>query len=925
MELLTNSVITEKDFLQRDAPPLIGGLRNCAPGWHEFEVKMDPVSVDDDSYLIMDLGDRKESVPMRSRRSLLVYSPRPFHLTYSPPRPRRCSSYTVYALNLLSFDHKELARRFENSVFGDRDKVTALLQLERDEDRWQALKEFIATDLFYCSYWGIWVERPRDVSWEGDGIIRSHSYEPRFLVHDEDRSTRTTMVRCEISGNSISALLLPRIFVSDTDGNFTEQMGIRFPPMIEHRESERLIHVPHVARLKICPASCPGTIRITELRFDSSTFGILLARIFTSTIGGGYREVPTIVRELLQFRSGHGQATGRRGITSKFWLLYRRLSRALSSRELPGTSLTQDLSTWLHDFQPSPAVLKSYCAESERLGLNTRFSVICTQNRARNFSFNELIRSLIEQTYSQWELLLVDDMPAATPASSLNSDKDPRIRYLGKQQHPSIAASSNVALRQASGDYVIFVDPCVVLEKHALFKCAMAVRSEGADIFYSDEYTIGEVDDKILDVTTRPSFSIDHYLSHPYFGHMVGTRRDLAERAGLFDESLQFGQDIDFNLRCLELANVVTHIPDYLCRSRQHGASAVDSEDVQDMASIVSVIEQHLARTGRQATVRTTRNRMVFDVRDRFPEDARVAAIIPTKNNHQLLKKAVDSCIQKAGDVKVEIFIIDHDSDDEATRRYLGELKEQSIATILPYQGPFNFSAMNNMAVSKLSPDIAYYLFLNNDVEAHSDGWVESMAANCSRPDVGVCGAMLLYPDNNIQHGGVTIGLLGAAEHSYKSENYYDSAQNPSLGHACAFVTRRDSMAVTAAAMMVRADVFQEIGGYDERLHVGFNDTDLCLRIFEHGYKVIFDANIVLYHFESATRGTGATDPHPTDTQRFRNKHRIWIEKKDLFYGAHLAMAATTRDFDTNARSQFSRPRTIIQPNGCYGARFAKL
>jgi GT2 family glycosyltransferase len=221
---------------------------------------------------------------------------------------------------------------------------------------------------------------------------------------------------------------------------------------------------------------------------------------------------------------------------------------------------------------------------------------------------------------------------------------------------------------------------------------------------------------------------------------------------------------------------------------------------------------------------------------------------------------------------------VDHDSDDPATRAYLLELADS--VRVLHYSGVFNFSAINNFAVSKLGLDYSHYLFCNNDIEAIEPGWLERMLELAQKPNIGIVGAMLFYPDRkHLQHAGVCVGMYGAAEHYGKWIQFPDDPVEPELMRV-----NREVSAVTAACMLVRADAFRGVEGFDEAIAVGFGDVDLCLRVGERGYRVVMSPHARLVHHESYTRGTSRVDPHPKDSALFRLKWKQLLRAGDPFY-----------------------------------------
>jgi O-antigen biosynthesis protein len=505
----------------------------------------------------------------------------------------------------------------------------------------------------------------------------------------------------------------------------------------------------------------------------------------------------------------------------------------------------------------------------------------------------EALDSLLGQWCDHWELICVDDgstAPHVREVLRVYAQHDRRIRVVPSVENLGIARATNFGLRAARFDYVAFMDHDDVLEPDAVWQILRAARETDADMLYSDEVLTGESLNEVLDVRCRPAFSYDYYLSHPYFVHMLALRTAIAQRIGGWDESMRISADVDFVLRAIEASRSVAHIPAVLYRWRTHGGSTGHSRQDEVMAATRDAIQRHLDRTGRHATVRNGASFNQFHI-DWQPDDGLILIVIPTKNRVDLLRTCVESVDRFSKGINYRIVVIDHESDDPATRAYLDEISGRHV--VMPYSGPFNYARMNNQAVAQYGQDAAYVLFLNNDIEVLQEGCIDRLRSLAHREDVGIVGALLLYGDKRVQHAGVIIGFNGSADHAFKlARAYTDEAGTREIGYNASLTAVRDFSAVTAACMMMRRSVFEAVGGYDEELAVGFNDTDLCLRVRELGLKVLYDGATVLFHYESATRGETRQILHPEDTELMRTRWKAMIEGGDPFYNPNLAVAA---------------------------------
>ena len=501
---------------------------------------------------------------------------------------------------------------------------------------------------------------------------------------------------------------------------------------------------------------------------------------------------------------------------------------------------------------------------------------------------DEAIASVASQDASEWELICINDgstRSGVTEVLSRWSNADPRIHVISCSINMGVAAATNRGLAEATGQWVTFLDHDDRLEPEAVRR-VLAAASDSPEIIYTDEALTWDCTDTIRAFSNRPAFSHDFYLSHPYFVHLVVVRRDIAMAVGGFDEQLSISADVDFVLRVLERARTVGHLPAVLYRWRTHAASQGHQARARVTQTTCEAIARHLARLG-QPDVHVSGGPVFNTFRiDRATTTVRTLAVIPTRDRIDLLAQCLQSLARTVPEGRLDIVVIDHESCEDRTREYLASLG--SNVQVMRYEGPFNFSRMNNEAVRRYGAGYDHLVFINNDIEAHEQGWFERLSALCSRPDVGVAGATLLYPDRRIQHAGVVLGLGGFAEHVYKFAPYeIAGARNP--GPSCALVSIRDVSAVTAACMMMRRDVFEQIGGFDESLVIGFNDTDLCLRAGDLGLKILNDGLAVLIHHESATRRKSGQVLHPQDSARFAERWKDRLAKTDPHYSPFLS------------------------------------
>ena len=517
----------------------------------------------------------------------------------------------------------------------------------------------------------------------------------------------------------------------------------------------------------------------------------------------------------------------------------------------------------------------------------------------------QLLECMQAQTYDNWELCLANASPENEEMSRILlrfSGDDPRIRILNLPENLGIAGNTNAAMAMAGGEWIGLMDHDDLLEPDALYEAARAAGPRAAMI-YTDEDKVESDLSGYFQPHLKPDFNLDLLRSNNYICHFLLFRRKLFELTGGMRESFDGAQDYDFIFRCAALAlgwnredgitdpfgrDVIIHIPRILYHWRTHHASTADNPASKMYAYEAGrrAIADHLLQTGTAGEVSHTRDfgfyRVTYPVRD-MPL---VSIIIPNKDHPELLSACLAS-LQKEGTYpNTEILIVENNSEGTEIFELYARLEKEENVRVLHYEGPFNYSAINNFAAGEARG--SFLLFLNNDVTALESSWLEEMLGVCQRPEVGAAGAKLIYPDNRIQHAGIVVGMGGVAGSLFVDM----PARQSGYLHKASLL--QDLSAVTAACMMVRTEVFREAGGFTEALAVAFNDVDLCLKIGQKGYLVVYDPYACLCHAESRTRGAEDTTEK---VRRFQNEieymrsHWLRILKEgDPCYNPNLSL-----------------------------------
>lgn len=556
-------------------------------------------------------------------------------------------------------------------------------------------------------------------------------------------------------------------------------------------------------------------------------------------------------------------------------------------------------------------------AQVGRMKIKPLISILMPTYNTPEAMLRETLDAVRMQLYPHWELCVSDDgstYPEVRRVLEEYASLDARIKLYFGANNANIATATNRALELAQGEYVVLLDHDDILEKQALFRVAESILADDPDFIYSDEAMISKDGSDVPGYVFRPAFSLELLRAHPYIVHLVAFRTSLLKELGGLDTSLTISQDYDLILRVVEKAATIVHIPEVLYLWRQHQQSAGHEKKQQVMATSRQILERHLARCHEAGSVEDGEAFNFFDIRYPPNGEVRVAIIIPTKNHGDLVRQCVESIESTVKHIPYEIVVVDHASNDRSSLEYFERLR--STHRVIRYEGVFNFSAINNWAVSQLDSTFTHYLFCNNDIEAIEEGWLERMMELGQKTDIGIVGAKLFYPDNDVyQHAGVCVGMHGIAEHygKFMDKLLPDGSMHP--GFLGSLIANHEVSAVTAACLLMRKDAFEKIGGYDEQLAVGFGDVDLCLRARQAGYRVMFCPHAALIHHESYTRGKSREDPHPKDSALFRQRWQSFISEGDPYFNSNFSLHGTRWEIKNPLEFRAVLKRRVFKKN----------
>ena len=520
-------------------------------------------------------------------------------------------------------------------------------------------------------------------------------------------------------------------------------------------------------------------------------------------------------------------------------------------------------------------------------------SVLVPAYRTPEAFLKQMMESVLLQTYPYLELCIADGSGTDDSVEKVVKEyqkKDPRVRYRRLEKNEGIAGNTNAAIEMASGDYLALFDHDDLLSPNALFEVASAIEKEKADVIYTDEDKVTSDLKEHFQPHFKPDFNPDLLCANNYICHLFVVKRSLALKLGGQDPAYDGAQDYDFIFRCTENAEKIVHVAKILYHWRVHQASTADNPSSKLYAFDAGkrAIEAHLARIGAKAEVSHTKDLGFYRVKYQVQGNPLVSIVIPNKDEKETLKKCLESIWKKTSYSNYEIILVENNSTTQEIRDYYKELDGKERVRVVYWDKEFNYSAINNFGISHAKGE--YILCLNNDITVISPDWMEELLANCQRPEVGIVGARLYYPDNTIQHAGIVLGMGGCAG------SLFVGLARSRGGYLHKAALQQDLSAVTAACFMVKKEVFEKAGGFEEKLAVAFNDVDFCLKVRHAGYLVVYDPYAELYHHESKTRGYENTEAKKRRFQEEIEYMRChWMPDilRDPYYNENLSLKAS--------------------------------
>ena len=516
-----------------------------------------------------------------------------------------------------------------------------------------------------------------------------------------------------------------------------------------------------------------------------------------------------------------------------------------------------------------------------------RFSILVPLYNTPERYLREMITSVINQSYTNWELCLADGSTEhyVEEVCREYAQGDARIRYMRLAENRGISGNSNACADMADGEYLVLLDHDDVLPAHALIENAKAILETQADVLYSDEDHLTAAGTHTAPFF-KPDWSPDLLYSQMYICHLLVIRRELFIAVGGFRPDFDGSQDYDLMLRLSEKTDRICHIPEILYFWRESETSTAANADAKPYAHIAGkrALNEHLNRKyGLGAHAEDSAYTFVFDARFALPAGLLVSIIIPMKDKWEMTAACVQSILDKSSYQNFEILLLDNRSEEENTKKWLKEIPLQDHRVrVIAADMEFNWSKLNNFGVSHACGDV--FIFLNNDTQVISEDWMERLSENAWRNDIGVVGALLLYPDQTIQHAGVVVGIGDWADHIFKGmqpSHYGSPYVSPMVS--------RNVLAVTGACLAVSRRTWDMIGAFDEEFIICGSDVEYGIRAYEHGLFNRYDVNVQLYHLESKSRDSYIPE---IDFQKSYAAYTPYRENVDPFFNVNLDKAS---------------------------------
>jgi len=585
-------------------------------------------------------------------------------------------------------------------------------------------------------------------------------------------------------------------------------------------------------------------------------------------------------------------------------------------REIEDEDYT-DYEKWIKANKPTDQEIEKQ--QKTRFKKRPKISIVIPLYNTDTEFFRELLYTVHCQTYKKWELCLSDGSEKELTEIKNMCSKDKRIKYKFLGENKGIAENTNAAIDMATGDYISLLDHDDMLDISALYEIVKVINEiKDVDFIYTDEDKFHFIDEPYYAPHFKPDYAPDTLRANNYICHYSVFKKELLKQIGGFRANFDGAQDYDIILRATEKAKKIVHIPKVLYHWRIHKGSTAMTSEAKPYAILAGkkAVEEHLKRIGLKGKVSEGVHSGTYNIDYEIIGNPKITIIIPSKDEKDTLKACINSILEKTTYNNYEIVVVENNSETKEIFEYYKEIVADTKIKVLNYnkniiltnkgeeklekisdenKKEFNYSKIINFAVKNCNGD--YIVQLNNDTEIITENWLEKMLGFCQREDVGAVGAKLYYPDETIQHAGIIVGVRTVAAHMFRGlskqkEGYFgreDLIQNMN--------------AVTAACIMTKKSIYDEVGFMNENFAVAFNDIDFCLKIRQAGKLIVYNPFVELWHYESKTRGD---DNAPDKIERFQKEINLFLEtwkdmlsKGDEYYNKNFSLESDMYDIET--------------------------
>ena len=738
------------------------------------------------------------------------------------------------------------------------------------------------------------LEPVNGVQRQGEGAYcwRSEGEDPWFVLRDINRKLRPGWYMIELQICSDAARGNAKLYFDYGEG-YSEWASVILP-FRDGKESKRLCHLPSVPKqIRFDPLEGTARFSVKLLNF-APVLPIFAYHRMLQRLRNRYAHYQDMPLRMIWRDLQAQEKTKKVAAKELLSQYYSHTFRVDSGQAGIGIGYEE----WISRVEaPEFFSLDALAALPESFKLRPTVSVAMpVYNTAENL-LRQAIESVLVQGYPHWELCIADDASTAPHVRAVLEEymqRDPRIKVAFREENGHISAASNSALALATGEYVALLDHDDELARHALYFAVEAInQNPSAQILYSDEDKIDEQGNR-KDPHFKPDWNPDLFFSQNYVSHLGVYRRELLQRAGGFRIGVEGSQDQDLLLRCLPHVHPagIVHISKVLYHWRivEGSTARACGEKSYTTEAGIKVLQDYFSAQGREGV--KVENGLVpntYRVRYSIPQpEPLVSLLIPTRDKVELIEPCMRSILDKTTYRNCEIIILDNESSEPATLDFFKRIQaEDSRVRVLAYHQPFNYSAINNFGVQQARGELIG--LVNNDIEVISPEWLSELVSHALRPEIGCVGAKLYYEDETIQHAGVIVGLGGVAGHSHK----YFPRESSGYFHRLKVI--QNLSAVTAACLVVRKSIYEEVGGLEEDgLRIAFNDVDFCLKVCQAGYRNLWTPYAELFHYESKSRGEEDT---PEKVKRFNKEVEFvkakWGEllRRDPCYSPNLTLA----------------------------------